>query len=79
MADDSGQEREVAGEEAAAMTEHLERCWKCDGTGCEYNCGLRGGCSWANAGPDSHRICSGCSGRGRVLVPGHSVTDGRQS
>ena len=40
-------------------------CWRCDGGGCEEDCGLRGGCKMAYAGPDSHRICGKCNGRGR--------------
>lgn len=43
-----------------------ERCWMCDGTGCEENCGARGGCRMAHAGPESHRVCRTCGGSGRL-------------
>ena len=42
-----------------------EICSKCGGHGCEEQCGLRGGCAWVYAGPDSHRVCSACNGTGK--------------
>ena len=42
-----------------------EICSKCGGWGCEEGCGPRGGCEWTYAGPDSHKICSACGGRGK--------------
>lgn len=50
----------------------LEVCPLCGGQACEENCGIGGsspiGCRHANDGPDSHRVCVRCGGRGRVEV-----------
>lgn len=45
----------------------LEICSLCQGDACEEGCG-RGGkrpCRRPNDGPNSHRVCTGCGGKGR--------------
>lgn len=44
-------------------------CPVCAGTACEEECGRLGPCQYANAGPDSHRICRYCRGRGVIDNP----------
>lgn len=44
-------------------------CPTCDGNGCEESCGLSGGCEHVYAGPDSHKVCRKCMGRGLRSEP----------
>lgn len=69
LADEEGIDIVQAYRRKAAVNEarwgaQKERCQKCDGSGCEEGCGLRGGCKYAYAGPESHRICNTCHGTG---------------
>lgn len=49
-----------------------ERCPTCEGQGCEEGCGT---CQYANAGPDSHKVCRSCGGSGRQ-VPEDATHEG---
>lgn len=41
-----------------------EPCSLCEGAACEEQCGRRTGCRAMSGGPDDHRVCTRCGGRG---------------
>lgn len=49
-----------------ADEQEYPECPLCDGQGCEEGCGT---CEMAYAGPDSHKVCTRCGGRGRIEKP----------
>jgi hypothetical protein len=54
---------------SGAGDEAPRECPTCQGFACEEGCGE---CDYANAGPDSHKVCRTCRGAGIVL----KATDG---
>lgn len=48
---------------------HTIRCPVCMGSACDEDCGY---CDHWNDGPDSHKVCRRCGGRG-VVVSGSNV------
>jgi hypothetical protein len=50
----------------AAVDRAVATCQLCGGEGCEHG---RGNCQMAYAGPESHRTCRQCGGKGRYPDP----------
>lgn len=50
----------------------IRPCSTCGGQGCEEGCGT---CEWANAGPESHKVCRSCGGGGieRDVIDGYKT------